>query len=432
MASLDPRGDLAPLPEDTALPPLWRSAADPLRATRDRALTVAELNRRAQDAVEGLGFVWVVGEVSGLKASSPGHLYFSLRDADGDDACVECVMWRRAAQALAARPVDGDRVRVWGRPTVYGARGRYQFVVHRLRGDGDGWWQRAVEALRAKLAAEGLLAPERKRPLPPFPRRLAVVTSRYGAAVRDVVAVVGRRAPWVELVVVDCRVQGDDAAADIVRALRAAAGVGADAILLTRGGGAREELWVFNDEDVVRAVAALPVPVICAVGHETDVTLAELVADRRAPTPSAAAVAATPDGAELRRRLAVDQQRLARAVAQRLEDRRQRLARQATLLAQRWQDRTAAWRQRLAERAELMRTFATAALDRRRQRLAALTRHLDDLSPLRTLSRGYGLPVGSDGRLLRRPEDFPPGSSWRLLLTWGSVVARTDRVDLQP
>jgi len=407
------------------------AAVDAGSTLRERALRVAELNHLARATVEEMGPLWVVGEISNLRTSAKGHVYFALRDLE-EDAAVDCVLWRGVAQTLLALPCDGDRVRLWGRPTIYAPRGHFEFEVRRLVGDGEGWWQRTREALRAQLAAEGLLAPERKRPLPTFPRRLAVVTSRHGAAVHDVIEVVRRRAPWVEVLVVDTRVQGEDAADNIVRALRAAEAANPDVVVVTRGGGAREELWVFNDERVVRAVATLRVPVVCAIGHETDETLAELVADQRAPTPSAAAMVATPDGAELRRRLIESQRRLTLAMTRLLEGRRHRWARQRSALVQRCEERLALQRARLGERAAWLETLVAAALERRRQRLGALARHLDDLSPLRILGRGYGVPLGLDGRVLQRPEDFPVDGRWRLLLAWGRVHARTESVDLRP
>jgi exodeoxyribonuclease VII large subunit len=249
---------------------------------------VSQVNAVARELIEGaLPPLWVVGEVANFTRARSGHCYFSLRD---EYAQLRCVMWRDEARRLPTAPEEGMQVRALGRLSLYEARGEFQLVVSVLEGRGDGLWKLAFERLRAKLDAEGLTSPLRKRPLPRVPAVVGVVTSPDGAALRDVISVIRRRAPWTRLVVAGCRVQGDGAAAEIVAALeRCGRFSGADVLIVGRGGGSVEDLWAFNDEAVARAIAACPVPVISAVGHETDFTIADLVADLRAPTPSAAA-----------------------------------------------------------------------------------------------------------------------------------------------
>ncbi|MDQ3556638.1 MAG: exodeoxyribonuclease VII large subunit, partial [Gemmatimonadota bacterium] len=264
--------------------------------------TVSEINAAARDAIEdAFPAVRVAGEVTNWTRARSGHCYFSLRDAE---AQLRCVMWRTDAHRLPTAPVEGMQVHALGRLTLYEGRGEFQLSVSDLEARGDGLWKLAYDRLRARLDAEGLTAPHRKRPLPRCPARVGVVTSPSGAALRDILSVIRRRAPWAQVVLCGCRVQGDGAAAEIARAIRRFAEARCVEVLIVgRGGGSREDLWAFNEEAVARALAESPIPTISAVGHETDVSIADLVADLRAPTPSAAAEAAVADGAQLRREL---------------------------------------------------------------------------------------------------------------------------------
>ncbi|MGH7568792.1 MAG: exodeoxyribonuclease VII large subunit [Gemmatimonadales bacterium] len=366
------------------------------------AFTVSEVTRRARAVIEGsLPPVWVRGEVTGFKAYASGHWYFTLRDAA---AQLRCVMWARDNRRLPAAPADGLQVFVFGRPTVWEERGEFRLgVVELLSTEAGGLWQIAFEQAKAALARDGLLDPARKRRLPAFPECIAVVTSPDGAAVRDIVAVIRRRWPVAELVVVPTRVQGDGAEREICRALALLARLPrVDVAIVGRGGGSKEDLWCFNSERVARAVAAAPVPVISAVGHETDVTLCDLVADWRAATPSAAAEAATPDRADVLGHLAQLSQRLAR-------DLRARAAR----VVERF-DRTSD---------RLVRNMETC-LERSGTRLAAHGASLDALSPLKVLARGYAVARDAEGRVLRRVAQFVPGAGFRLRVTDGDVAAR--------
>jgi exodeoxyribonuclease VII large subunit len=365
------------------------------------AIAVSTLTGTARDILEGaFPPIWVRGEVSGFKAHRNGHWYFTLRDRL---AQVRAVVWSKNTRGIPAAPDEGMQVAAFGNLSVYPAKGEMQFVVRRMEAEGDGLWRKALERTRLKLEKEGLLDPERKRRLPRYPRTVAVVTSPDGAALRDVVSVVRRRAPMVQIVVVPAAVQGDGAVQDICRALdRAARWAGADVLILTRGGGSREDLWAFNDERVARAVAASPVPVIAGVGHEVDVTICDLVADVRAATPSAAAETAVRDHAELALELQTVERRLARAVSKRVDRAKSELQ----------------WA------AGALRDRVTRLAERRRAALSEAAARLNALSPLATLQRGYAVARAPDGRALTSVGAFAPGDDFRLLLRDGEIAAR--------
>ncbi len=369
------------------------------------AWTVGQVTRRARDVIEaGLPPLWVRGEITGFKAYRSGHWYFTLRDAG---AQLRCVMWASENRRLPAPPNDGLQVFVFGRPTVWEERGEFRLTVFELLSTAaGGLWQVAFEKAKAALAKDGLLDPARKRALPSYPRRIAMITSLDGAALRDVMAVLGRRWPAAELLVLPTKVQGENAAGEVRAALALLGRIeGVDVAIVGRGGGGKEDLWVFNDERLARAVAAAPVPIISAVGHETDVTLCDLVADVRAATPSAAAEAATPDRLELLGHLDHLGTRLARGLGGRSERARERLARSGDRL--------------------------TSALERRIERLghrvAELAGRLDALSPLKVLERGYAVARDAGGVVLRRVAQFPPGLAFRLRVTDGEVPAQVRR-----
>ncbi len=365
--------------------------------------TVADVNAAARELIEGvLPPMWVAGEVSNFTRARSGHCYFTLR---GPDAQLRCVMWRDEARRLPTAPAEGMEVRALGRVTLYEPRGEFQLVVAELEGKGEGLWKLAFDRLRARLDEEGLTSPLRKRPLPAYPECVGVVTSSSGAALHDVISVIRRRAPWTRIVLSAARVQGEGAAAEVAGAIRRIGGAGvADVVIVGRGGGSVEDLWAFNDEAVARAIAESPVPVISAVGHETDFTIADLVADLRAPTPSAAAEAAVPDGTQLRRAAAQLGGRLARCTRERLADARERA---------------------LEARLDL-RDAGSTLVAARREQAAALAGKLHALSPLAVLARGFAVPVSPEGRVLRTAADFAPGEEFRLRLADGSVRARAE------
>ena len=334
--------------------------------------------------------LWVRGEIGRWRRHGSGHCYFALRDGD---AKIDCVMFRSDAVGLPTDPDDGMEVCAFGRLTLYPAGGRFQLVVRAIEARGDGLWRLAFEKLRAALSAEGLLDPARKRTLPKVPHRVGVVTSLSGAALRDIVAVLRRRAPWTQILVSDCQVQGREAAPEIVAALERIGRDGScDVVIVTRGGGSVEDLWAFNEESVARAIAACPVPVISAIGHEIDFTIADLVADRRAPTPSAAAETVVPEMG---------------ALVACLEGLKDGMALSLRDVVRRRRDRTVHEARRVVE-------AARASLDRRASRLSLVATRLDALSPVGTLGRGYAMPLGDDGTVLRRRSMFEVGGHFDL------------------
>ena len=392
----------------------------------ERPLTVAEITATAREVLEtAVPPVWVVGEVSGFKKYPSGHWYFTLKDAE---AQLRCVMWRGDASRVQGAPEDGLQVFTRGALTVNTKRGEMQFVVRELLPTAEGGFYAALfERARANLEKDGLLAAARKRPLPPFPRAIGVVTSPEGAAWRDIVAVVGRRWPLAELVLVGARVQGEDAPADLCRALALADRLETlDVLIVGRGGGSKEDLWAFNDERVARAVAASRIPVISAVGHETDVSLTDLVADLRAATPSAAAEKAVPDRGELLLRLDALQGTLGAAASRRLALVGEQLRHAATRMARSCERLVERGSERLRDARMRMAGACERLLAARQAEAGRLAGKLDALSPLKVLERGYAVARDVAGRVLRRTTDFAPGLAFRLRVVDGEVRARTE------
>ena len=372
----------------------------------ETALSISMLARTAKEVVEGAFFpLWIRGEVCDFKRHRSGNWYFSLRD---DTALLKCVLWARDQFRVAAPPDDGMQVVAFGRLSVYPARSEMQFSVIKLEAVGDGAWRQALRAAARRLKAEGLLAQDRKRALPKFPKRLAVVTSLDGAALRDIISVVRRRCPIVEVVVIGARVQGEGAPDELIAAIDRVGRWGdADVLIIGRGGGSREDLSAFNDERVARALAACPIPTISAVGHEVDISLTDLVADVRAPTPSAAAETAVPVLADLHAEL-----HAARAAL------RGGLARRVTLA-----------RRDLTLHTRRLANAATRATDRRRARWERAAGRLHALSPLAVLGRGYAVARREpDGRTLTDASAFERGQRFRLVLRDGEVHARAEEI----
>jgi exodeoxyribonuclease VII large subunit len=390
---------------------------------------VAGVRELLEDAV---GRVWVVGEVSNLFRAASGHVYFTLKD---DEAQIRAVLFRGTARRLAFEPDDGLAVLAYGELSIYESRGDLQILVRNLEPRGAGALQLAFEQLRARLEAEGLFEVSAKRALPARPRRVAVVTSPDGAALHDVFEVSGRRAPAIPILIAPSRVQGEGAEHVLVAALeRAAEAPGVDAILLVRGGGSLEDLWSFNTEAVARAIRASPVPIVCGVGHETDVTIADLAADCRAPTPSAAAMLAFPDDGVARERLGQAVQRLRRAMQGRLSELRARLAQEwQALRAHAPRARLARMRSRLdAARVGLVRA-GQARLGAARARLSTAAARLDSLSPLAVLSRGYALVWrAADGAVVRVVDQLESGEAVRVRVGRGEFEARVEQLSAAP
>jgi exodeoxyribonuclease VII large subunit len=396
-AALDPEDAVRTLSEEVG--PLFPGASV------DSAVSIATLTQTARDVLEGAIMpLWVRGEVTDFKAHRNGHWYFCLRDAT---AQVRCVVWSRDRRGIPAPPDDGMAVTALGQLTVYPTRGEMQFVIKRLEAEGDGLWRKALDRTIGVLRDAGLLAPERKRPLPRLPRCVAVVTSRDGAAFHDVVAVLKRRAPGVRIVLAATAVQGDGAPRALAQAIdRVGRWGGADTLIVGRGGGGREDLWAFNDERVARALAACPIPTISAVGHEIDLTVCDLVADWRAPTPSAAAEAAVRAHAEVAAELRALASRLGVAVDVQLDTARARFA-------------TAVRHVAVASR---------RCTERRRARVETAAAHLNGVSPLATLARGYAVAREPGGSALTSVSRFGPGTLFELLLRDGRIDARAASV----
>jgi exodeoxyribonuclease VII large subunit len=373
--------------------------------TPDRPASVSDVALETRALVEaGLHPLWVRGEISDFKRHRNGHWYFCLRDAS---AQIKCVVWSRDQRGLPAHPDDGMQVVLYGQMTVYAARGELHLKVMRIEAEGDGLWRKAMELTLAKLRREGLLDESRKRAIPRFPNRIAVVTSPDGAAVRDIVAVLRQRNAGVQLVVCAAKVQGERAPAEIAAAIRR---VGrwalADVLIVGRGGGGKEDLWAFNDERVARAIATCPIPVISAVGHEVDITVCDAVADLRAATPSAAAAAACVARDEIEKAFALARRDLSEAIAARVRHARLELDGVRKHIGQ------ASERVVVAKRS----VIGTAAA------------RLNALSPLATLSRGYAVARDADGSALTSARQFKRGLEFELLLHDGSINAETKSI----
>ena len=438
-----------------------------LRPARE-VYTVSRLNREARAVVEhGFPALWIEGELSNLSRPSSGHLYFSLKD---EDAQVRCAMFRLSAQRVLFAPKDGMKVLARARVTLYEARGEFQLQVEHLEEAGEGALRRAFEVLKSRLAAEGLFDQAKKRSLPALPRRIGLLTSPAGAAVRDVLHVLERRFPAIPVLIYPIPVQGGEAAPRIAHMLRLASRrADCDVLILTRGGGSLEDLWAFNEEIVARAIRACPIPVVSAVGHEIDVTIADFAADLRAPTPSAAAELVVPDAqawlrqlnalsGQLRRqgqrivahsrerwrwlcgRLTQQHPRAQlRQRAQRLDELTLRLGSAQTRLVERQRTRYERAALRLASAspaarvARLLETCATCArrlrermqrrLDRERAALVAAARALQAISPLATLARGYAIVSDEGCKVLRDVAQVADGEQISARLARGRLIA---------
>ena len=388
------------------------------------ALTVSQLNRQAKTLLEqGLGRIWVEGELSNIARPASGHIYFTLKD---NAAQVKAAFFRQRQRGPTIGFKDGDQVLACGRVSLYEARGDYQLIVEQLEPIGEGALRRQFEVLKKKLSAEGLFDEHRKRALPALPRSIGVITSPSGAAIRDIISVLRRRFPLIPVVVYPSAVQGDAAPAELIRALAAAnRRAEVDLLIIGRGGGSLEDLAAFNDESLARAIAVSSLPVISAVGHEIDFTIADFVADRRAPTPSGAAEIAVPDQQDWLRALESLATRIARCGRRTLEElgqtldwlSRRLLQTSPTASLQRSLARLTALQQRL--NAAARRSIADA-----RHRLELAMRGLHSVSPLATLERGYAIVADAkSGKVLLRAADAAIGDDIRARLADGELIA---------
>jgi exodeoxyribonuclease VII large subunit len=394
-----------------------------------KVLSVSELNNTVRTLLEeGFPSVWVTGEVSNLARPSSGHQYFSLKDSQ---AQLRSVIWRGIGLRLRVQLKDGMEVIARGRLTVYVARGDYQLIVEEIHPRGFGALELALRQLKERLFALGYFDPRRKKPLPPWPRRVALVTSPSGAAVRDMLEILGRRWPAVEVWICPVRVQGDGAAQEIAAAIGLLNRLKptTDVIIVGRGGGSAEDLWAFNEEVVAHALFASRIPVVSAVGHEIDLTIADLVADRRALTPSEAAELVVPNRAELSDSITDCATRLRGLVNARLE----RARRGVQDLAERRAFRLPLERIRDAERrldelAERLARVARQRLERLQQAVGAAAARLETLSPLNVLGRGYSLTRSESGQVIRDAAQVRPGGRLETLLHRGRLMSRVEEV----
>jgi exodeoxyribonuclease VII large subunit len=406
---------------------MHESATPPSRPA-ERVLSVTELTRTIKRLLEGeLGEVWVEGELSNVKVHGSGHVYFSLKD---EGAVLPGIMFRGSAAKLRFAPLDGQKVRVLGKITVYEPQGKYQISATSMEPVGIGELELAFRQLYERLEKEGLFDAAKKRPIPRHPRVIGIVTSETGAAIRDLLSVIGRRAPHVHIVVRPARVQGVGSAEDVARAIADFDDWGeAEVLIVGRGGGSIEDLWAFNEEIVARAIRGSRVPVISAVGHEIDFTIADFAADLRAPTPSAAAELVTPDRETTLREIERLGARLARGIVlhlRRMKDQAMLLSRSAAF--RRPLDLYARLSQEVDGLVERLAAGTRMAMERARLRLASGSGRLDALSPLAVLDRGYALALTDEGAAIRSARDVRVGAHIRVRLAEGSLRALTEEV----
>jgi exodeoxyribonuclease VII large subunit len=434
----------------------------------ESVLTVTQLTRVVRELLEGrIGMVWVEGEISNYRKQSSGHHYFTLKD---DSSQLACVMFARSYGAQSrVRLADGLLVQVFGQVTVYEARGQYQLIVQLIQPKGQGLLQAKFEALKRKLEAEGLFDAARKRKIPRFPRRIALVTSPTGAALQDMLNILRRRSPWVRILICPVRVQGEGASREIAARInevsRRAEELAIDLMVVGRGGGSLEDLWEFNEEIVARAIHRSRIPVVSAVGHEIDFTIADFVADLRAPTPSAAAELVAPDVLSLTGEVLAFREKMQRLLTQAVELRKLRMQRVSgsfreperilinrrqfvdsaeqrlllvrknlfeqyhvrlrhaflVLSAFRPEQRIQACRKELTSTEERMRKAIAARLERQRNRVVELTKAIRLLGPQQTLERGYSITQDLHGNLIRSRTELQLGSRVRTRLADGSI-----------
>lgn len=451
-------------------PPPGRGENHTLQAAR--ALSVSELNHQVRHLLESSFMqVWVEGELSSLSRPSSGHWYFSLKDKKCQ---VRCAMFRGANQRVRSIPKEGDQIRIRGKVTLYENRGDFQIIVEHIEPAGLGALQQAFEALKRKLQGEGLFDPARKKPIPAMPRHIGVVTSPTGAAIHDILTVLARRCPAIPVTLYPTAVQGQAATQDIVRAIRNAQSHGvADVLIIGRGGGSLEDLWCFNEEAVARAIADCTLPTVSAVGHEVDVTIADFVADLRAPTPSAAAEKISPDLGHWLRQLAEQELRLGNAAraalkrfsvqlehlrtrlrdprrdlqekAQRMDELEIRLGKAMTQRLERLELRSSHLAQRLnmqsprkllaanGEKVTAIERGLSAAIQallaNRRNTMEHLAQTLNVVSPLATLGRGYAIVRAPDGSIVREASGLSPGDRISARVAHGDIDAEVISVN---
>jgi len=403
----------------------------PPAGTGKKVLSVSELTREIKSLLENrFSHVWVEGEISGFKHHQSGHIYFSLKD---DKALLKAVFFSRYHHDVRFDLEDGLKVICYGKISVYEVRGEYQIYVERIEPKGLGALQLAFEQLKAKLSQEGLFDPGRKRPIPPYPRKVGIVTSPTGAAIRDILNIVDRRFAGIHILINPVRVQGEGSADEIARAIDEFNVLeDVDVLIVGRGGGSLEDLWAFNEETVARAIHRSKIPVISAVGHEVDWTIADMVADLRAPTPSAAAELVTRSREELERRikdLAWRAETNAKKIWQMQDERVQRLL--ASPAFRQPQSLTEQWVQRVDEQVRQLGNYAKNLLSLKRSYLKHAAGKLDALSPLGILNRGYSLTFDGRGRLLKNVDSLNAGEVVKTRLERGTFESKVIKIENQ-
>lgn len=392
------------------------------------ALSVTQLNgyiKLMMDNDDFLSSVAIRGEISNFKRHSSGHLYFTLKDERSE---ISAIMFRSAADRLAFVPKSGMTVVVYGKVSVYEASGKYQIYVSAMTDDGIGEMYRQFLLLKAKLEAEGLFAHERKKPLPTYPKRIGVVTSPTGAAIRDIINVTGRRFPTAELLISPALVQGAEAPASLCSALALLIAAGeCDVIIIGRGGGSAEDLFAFNDEALVRAVAACPVPIISAVGHETDTTLCDYAADLRAPTPSAAAETSVPDRLSLMQGLADKEDKLEGAIERVLVSYAKKINECSLQLDARSPSaRLENVGMRLNRASELLLANMSNAIESKRLMLGSAVGRLESVNPMSVIKRGYSMTLDESGNIVSSIRDVKTGDGISVRVRDGNIFARVE------
>lgn len=392
--------------------------------SRNTILTISELTRRIRGSMEQEFFnVWVVGELSNVKRPSSGHVYLTLKDTH---AQLQAVIFKSVANGLKFEVQDGLEVLAFGSVTVYEARGQYQLVVERMEPKGIGALQLAFLQLKERLEKEGLFDPAHKKPLPVLPRKIAVVTSLTGAAIRDIINVINRRFARVEILICPVKVQGEGAAQEIARAISDLNTIpGIDVMIVGRGGGSLEDLWAFNEEVVARSIFASRIPVVSAVGHEIDVTISDLVADKRALTPTEAGELVVPRYDQIKDACEKIKTRLAQALYNKILLMRSRLLRiEHSFSLKRPFDKVYRLQQNLDEMIQRLVTAGKHIVQLERERLVGIANRLDSTSPLRVLSRGYSLTTtAGDDKLIKSTEGLTAGQMLKTRLFHGSVVS---------
>ena len=390
-------------------------------------LSVSALTRQIKEILEGsFSQLWVEGEISNFVHHSSGHMYFTLKD---DEAEIRCVMFKGNNQFMRFKPKNGMKVFLNGKVTVYAPRGQYQLMVTRLEPAGLGTLFLAFEALKKELATEGLFAVEFKKPLPKIPTTIGLITSKTGAAVQDILQIIRRRAPYVELVLRSTLVQGDEAAADIVKALQEMDKSGnVDLIILSRGGGSLEDLWPFNEEKVARAIFNCKTPIISAVGHETDVTIADMVTDLRAPTPSAAAELAAPSIAELSQLINTVEEKMGSLLSYKLEHCWQKMDHlQDRFVMQRPDGFINRMTDFNAHLSAALKQSIMMKLQSHTGKLDKLQAELSALNPKSILDRGYAIATDEFGKIIHSPKELKSGALFNVQLSRGIMAARKEK-----